>query len=580
MIKKIKDAATPIMGQRSGALGLAHGRIYFLIAIFVLGFFVVTVRVYDLMILQGVLGSEARTKLYEQRMVEADKKQDSAKRADIIDRNGVLLATSLKITSLYADPKIMVDPQDTAKQLSELFPTLSYGDLLKKFQDRKKRFVWLKRNITPEEQNKIMYIGDPGLAFRDEYKRFYPQGSLTSHVVGFTNIDGKGLAGIERSYDSLLRTNAVTDEPLRLSVDTRLQHILRREIALAQSDFNGIGSAGIIMEAKTGNILAAVSLPDFNPLHPQKPESTPMFNRVFQGVYEMGSTFKIFSTAALIETKGVSLDQKFDVRHPIKRGSFTINDYHPEGRILTLPEVFMYSSNIGTAMMGEMTGTANLKNFYKKLGFFDKPIVDLEEVGSPIYPKDWRELNTLTATFGHGVAVSPLQMTSAVASIVNGGTQVLPTLVQAPDIVDAKEKISSAPRIVSAQTSETIRQLMRLVVTNGTGKNANVEGFEVGGKTGTAEKIVGGRYDRNRRVASFVAAFPIQDPEYVVFVMVDEPKPNKKSYGYATAGWVAAPAAARVISNMGSVLGMPAVKSEHDTAEPLLQYISVKGGHE
>ncbi|MBI1326092.1 MAG: penicillin-binding protein 2 [Alphaproteobacteria bacterium] len=579
-MKHLKDNTAPIMGQRSGALGLAHGRVYFLMAIFVLAFFVITVRVYDLMLLQGAFNEEAKTKLYERRMAETVEDQDSAKRADIIDRNGVLLATSLKITSLYADPKIMVDPPETAQLLTKIFPDLSYGDLLKKFEDKKKRFVWLKRNITPAQQNAIMYIGDPGLAFRDEYKRFYPQGSLTSHLVGFTNIDGKGLAGIERSYNSILRSNAATDEPLRLTVDTRLQHILRREVEAAQKDFSGIGSAGLIMEAKTGNILAAVSLPDFDPQHPQNSESAPMFNRVFQGVYEMGSTFKIFSTAALLETKNIGLGQTFDVRQPLKRGNFTIKDFHPENRILTLPEVFMYSSNIGTALMGEMTGTANLKSFYRKLGFFDKPVADLDEVGQPLYPKNWRELNTLTATYGHGVAVSPLQVTGAVATIVNGGTKVMPSLVQAPDIVQAKEKISSAPRVVSAQTSENMRRLMRLVVTNGTGRKADVEGFEVGGKTGTAEKIVGGRYDHNKRVASFVAAFPIEEPEYVVFVMVDEPKPNKKSYGYATAGWVAAPAAARVISNMGSVLGMPAVEVAHDAAEPLLQYVSTKGGHE
>jgi cell division protein FtsI (penicillin-binding protein 3) len=355
----------------------------------------------------------------------------------------------------------------------------------------------------------------------------------------------------------------------------RLQHALKREIADTILDFDAKAGAGLIMDVETGEILAATSLPDFDPHDYQSAKDQEVFNRLTLGVYELGSSFKIFSTAALIEKTNAHMGQKFDVREPIEIGRFKIRDYHPEKRILSLPEVFIHSSNIGSAMMGQAVGTEYLKNFYGDLGLFDTPEFEISEMGRPLVPSPWRDVNTLTASYGHGVAVSPLQLVKATASIVNGGVIVNPTLIKSTNLKDLKKKRPDL-RIVSPQTSHRMRQLMRLVVTEGTGAKAEVAGFLVGGKTGTAEKPGKGGYNRKKLISSFLGVFPMDAPRYVIFVMVDEPKGNKASYGYATGGWVGAPTVARVISNMVSILGMSPNNSQERFEDSLLQHVKTK----
>ena len=539
-------------GNRGAALEMARSRIVLLALVFIVAYTIVGIRLFDVMILQGRFWQDVE----DTRAVEAavqTKAPEAVRRGDIVDRNGAILATSLKTASLFADPALIVDAQETAKALATLFPENTYENYLEKLQ-KKGRFVWLKRNLVPEEQHAVMLIGDPGLAFQEEYKRTYPQGQLAPHIVGYVSRDEMGQAGLERAFNGLLETE---DTVLKTTLDIRLQHALRQEIANTIDIFSAKGGAGIIMDVNNGDVLALVSLPDFDPNKREKLDGDQIFNRAALGVYELGSVFKIFSTAALLEKFPEALSMTFDAREPLKRGRFTISDYHPEKRVLTVPEVFMVSSNIGTALMGEEIGTEGLKAFYKKLGLLSKPDISLREVGAPLYPRPWRDINTLTASYGHGVAVSPIQLVAAVAPIVNGGLQVTPRFLKP----EGEEEVTktTAMRVYDEQNGEIMRSLMRLVVTEGTAKKADVPGYEVGGKTGTAEKPGAKGYDRKRLISSFMGAFPMSAPKYAVFVAIDEPQGTKESYGYATAGWTAAPTVARVVERMVSILGIPPV---------------------
>lgn len=534
-------------GQKRSALDMARGRLMFLSLFFILFYIVVAARVVDLTIIQGELKKNEETVSYLEAEPASVKKRQ---RGDILDRNGVILARSLKTASLYADPAVISDPNAVAKDLVKVFPDISYGDVLQKLQS-KKRFVWIKRNITPDDQYKILYLGYPGLSFEEENRRLYPQGNLASHIVGYTSVDGKGLSGIEAGFDKLLTKG---DAPLTTTIDVRIQHSLRREIIAAMKKFSAVAGTGAVMDVNTGEILAAASLPDFDPHEVKKENKDAMFNRLTLGVFEPGSTFKIFTTAAAME-HGAKISETYDARTPIKIGRFSINDFHGERRILTLPEVFMHSSNIGSIKMAQAVGTDDFKNFLSDLGLMKAPQIEIPEVGAPLIPTPWREINTMTASFGHGIAVSPLQLVAASASIMNGGILVRPTLVL--DNGGKKHKSSKSDvRVVSEKTAHRMRQMMRLVVSDGTGKKADVAGYNVGGKTGTADKNSGKGYDRDKRRASFMAFFPAEAPRYAVYIMIDEPKGIKETRGYATAGWVAAPAVKNVIESIVAIEGI------------------------
>lgn len=551
-----------LIGSRQSTMSLAHGRLVLIRLFFTFAYLGLAIRAFDVMILQGELsGFRAHIGLNAPIISTS-----SSPRRDIVDQNGLLLATSIKTASLYADPRYILNPEPTAKGLVRIFPDQNYGDLLQKFQSDKK-FVWIKRNITPDEQAAILELGQPGLSFQEEYRRIYPEGPLATHIIGYNDIDSNGLSGIERGLNKVL---SIPGDPIKLTVDIRLQHILRREIQQTMHDFTATGGTGVIMDVKSGAVRALVSLPDFDPHQVSSAKDTQKFNRATLATYELGSTFKIFTTAAAFEQLNLRMSQSYDTRQPIKVGRFTISDFHPENRTLTIPEVFMHSSNIGTAMMAQQIGTDGLKSFYDQIGFFNSLSFDLPETGRPIIPKPWRDVTTLTASYGHGIAITPLHLASATATIIGDGTVVHPYLVEN----EAKELDAMATRVISEQTVQKMRALMRLVVSHGTAQKVNIPGFFIGGKTGTAEKNVNGKYVHNALVSSFVGAFPMNDPQYVILVTIDDPKPHAKSYGYATAGWTAAPAAARVIAGMSAVLAIAPKPDMPDPADALTPYLA------
>lgn len=469
------------------------------------------------------------------------------RRANIYDRQGVLLASSLESWSVYADPKYVLDPIDAAKKISEIIPSLDYGFALKRLQSSH-RFVWLKRHITPQKMYEINALGLPGIQFIEEEKRVYPHGPLMAHVVGYTDVDNKGMLGIEKSFDTLLSDD---QHDIFLSLDVRVQHALRDQLAQTIKEFKAKGAAGIVMDIQTGEVLGMSSLPDFDPHNIGKSVLKNQFNRATMGVYELGSIFKVLTTAIALEQKNIRVRDSFDARKPLRRAGFSIRDFHPEKRKMNISEILLFSSNIGTALMVEKVGTEKFQRFLGELGLLDRLELEINELGKPLVPFPWRDINTLTASYGHGLAVSPLHAATAMAAMTNGGYYIRPTLLRRP-----KKNTVYKEQVISEKTSRIVNDMLRLVVTDGTGKNADAPGFRVGGKTGTAEKPGAKGYSQDRIISSFAAVFPADDPKYVVMTMFDEPVGNKRTAGYATAGWVAAPATANIVTAIGSFLNV------------------------
>ncbi len=493
-------------------------------------------------------------------------------RADVVDRHGKLLATTLESPSLYADPRQIVDPAEVTRKLVAALPGLDRAGLLAKLAS-KKGFVWVKRHLTPDEEYAVNQLGIPGLQFEREERRVYPYGNLLSHVVGYTGIDDNGQAGIERGLDDQLRGR---QEPLQLSIDLRLQYILHDELQRVIDDFTARDGAGLIMNVNTGEVLAMVSLPDFDPNHPNMrdpnhpdiPASQRMFNRVTLGDYEIGSMFKIFTTAMALDCGATTMTGVFDATHPIHIGRFTISDYHGKHRQLSVPEILMYSSNIGEAKIALAVGAARQQEYLRRFGLLTSPTLELKEIGRPHFPDPahWREVNVMTIGFGHGISETPLQLASAASALVNGGVFRPATLLKLPP-GDAPQ----GRQVISAETSEHMRKLMRLVVEYGTGMMVKAPGYVVGGKTGTANLVVGGRYSSDRVRSSFVGVFPMTAPKYLVLVMLNDPRGTKASYGFATAGWTAAPAVGRTIVRIAPLLDVqPIDKSSPAIAQSLM----------
>lgn len=480
-------------------------------------------------------------------------------RAEIVDRNGNPLATSLAVQSLYADAAVVIDPAEATRKLAAVLPDLDPIDTLGKLSSGK-RFVWIRRNLSPRQVNQVYNLGLPGLYFQREERRIYPAGPIASHVVGYTDLDDNGLAGMERGLDKKLRSG---QERIETSIDLRLQHILRSEMMSTKDEFSAEAAIGMIYDVRNGEVLSMVSLPDFDPQNPATDDKDAMFNRATLGVYEMGSTFKIFNTAMVLDAGKVKPNDVFDTMHNIEVGRFTIKDMHPEGHPLTVAEIFEVSSNVGSVRMMQTVGTQAQKAFMTKLGFTQPMELELSENGSPLVPNPWRDINAMTISFGHGISVSPAHVVAAASAVINGGIYVKPTLLRRPSGF-----VPSGERVISDQTSQTMRKLFRLVVagSSGTAKQANVPGYVVGGKTGTADKQVkGGRgYAKNARRSSFVGVFPMHEPRYMVYILLDDPKGTKKTYGFATAGWNAAPAVGRVIARIAPILGVP----QYDETSP------------
>jgi cell division protein FtsI (penicillin-binding protein 3) len=540
-----------LSGVQSRVLETSHNRLMLGAGLFGVAFLVITVRLAMVTLLPQ---QEDPAVAHKSGVAPV------ADRADILDRNGVVLATSLTTASLFANPSQIRDPDDTAERLNMVLPDLNIASTAAKL-DTDKTFIWLKRNLTPTQQDAVNRLGIPGLYFQMETKRIYPQGSLTAHIVGFTDVDSRGLAGVERSFDDLLSGG---QRPLQLSIDVRIQHIVHEELSRAISDFTGIGGVGIVADIKTGEVLSLVSLPDFDPADPGKADADTRFNRATLGVFEMGSVFKIFNTAIALDSGTCKISDGFDATHAIKISRFSIDDFHGKHRWLSVPEIFTYSSNIGSAKMADEFGAEVQQAYLAKFGLMDKSPIELPEVGDPQYPapKNWKRINTMTVSYGHGISVSPMQLVSGMAATINHGLMIPPTLLKR-----SPNEVPAGHRVISEKASTSIRQLMRLVTLVGTGKFANTPGYQVGGKTGTADKEKGGRYSEHANLASFLAAFPMDDPKYAILVMVDEPKGNKKSHGYATGGWVSAPAVGSIVERMAPLMGispMPVLPPEEE----------------
>jgi cell division protein FtsI (penicillin-binding protein 3) len=497
-------------------------------------------------------------------------------RADIVDRNGKLLATTLNSPSLYADPRQIQDAGEATRAILSVLPHLNPDDVHAKLTSGKS-FVWIKRRLTPRQQYELNRLGIPGLQFENEVRRVYPFGDLASHVVGFCGIDNNGLAGVERALDSTVKASP---GQLQLSLDARVQFILHDELQKVIDEFSAKGAAGIVMDVRTGEIIAMVSLPDFDPNHPAmtNPRLPPadakerIFNKITLGVYEMGSVFKIFNTAMALDSGVTSMVKGYDASRPIKIGRFTITDYKGKKRWLSTPEIFMYSSNIGSARMAVDAGAKRQRDFLGRLGLLEPVPIELDEVAKPHYPKVWREINVMTVAYGHGISVSPLQFVTAVSAVVNGGVLRRPTLRKLPP-----GTVPPGEQVMSPKTSEQMRKLMRLVVEFGTAKRAAAPGYVVGGKTGTAEKNSGGRYQDKKLLSSFVGVFPMHEPRYAIVTLVDEPHGTKASHGYATAGWTVVPATGRIIQRIGPILGVQPVDEASPAVARALAIESMQG---
>lgn len=472
-------------------------------------------------------------------------------RADISDRNGVLLATSLETASLYANPKLVPNAADAASRLAPVLDA-DEADIKAKLSNGK-NFVWLRRNLTPKQQYEVNRLGIPGVDFQRDERRVYPLGNIAAHIVGFTDIDNKGLAGIERRFDDQLRA---AQHPVKLSLDVRAQFVMREELQRSIDEFSAVGAAGMVLDARTGEIVAMVSLPDFDPHRPGAMPPENRFNRPTLGVYEMGSTFKLLTLAMALDLGVANLGSTWDATRPIQISRFTIKDFRGgERRWLTTSEVLQYSSNIGAARIGVAVGPARQKDFMRRIGMLDAAPLEMPEIGQPMYPSNWKEINTMTIAFGHGIAVSPMQLASAVATLANGGVLRPSTLLKRDP-----NDIPPGRQVISPETSRTMRGLMRMVVEKGTGKKAEVAGYRVGGKTGSAEKVSAqGGYARKSLLSSFVGAFPIDDPRYVILAMLDEPQGTKQTGGFATGGAVAAPTVGRLVTRLAPLLGLEPV---------------------
>ncbi|MBO3760860.1 penicillin-binding protein 2 [Ciceribacter sp. L1K23] len=482
-----------------------------------------------------------------------------ASRPDILDRNGEVLATDIRTVSLFAEPHKIVDPDEAVEKLATVLTDLDIKGTYRKLSNPRSHFQWLRRQLTPKQQSQILALGIPGIGFRPEKRRFYPGGPTAAHIVGFVNIDNRGMAGMERYIDQQgladlaaagLTSNAPL-EPVRLSIDLRVQNIVREVLVNAVSKYGALGAGAVILDAHTGEVIAMGSVPDFDPNNPTVGAKEGWLNRMSNGTFEMGSTFKAFTTAMALDSGKVTLQSSFDARYPIRIGGFTIKDFHGKGRVLTVPEIFQYSSNIGTARMAESVGIAAHKEFLTRIGLLTKMDTEIPEVATPTQPREWKLINSVTISFGHGVSTTPLQTAVAVSALVNGGKLIPPTFLPR----SREEADTLAQVVMKPSTSDDMRFLFEWNGTQGSGRRARVEGFDVGGKTGTAEKVVNGRYSSDKNFNAFIAAFPISDPKYVVMTFVDEPKTGDDNGG-PTAGYTAAPVTKDLIRRSAAILGV------------------------
>lgn len=487
----------------------------------------------------------------------------SIARPMILDRNGEMMASDLRTVSIFAEPHKIVDRDEAAELLNAVFPEMTGRELRDRLSPRRgnsrAKFAWIKREVTPAQWAQVHSLGIPGIGVVPENKRVYPNGNVAAHVLGFADLDNVGIAGIEKWIDSqglndLKGAGFVTEsqdlKPVSLSIDLRVTHAMRDEMLKAVNRYKAKAGAAALMDVDTGEIIAHVSLPDYDPNQPALAQNDKNINRLQVGVFEMGSTFKALSTAMALDSGKYNLNSTLDARQPLRYGKFRIGDFHGKGRVLTVPEVFVYSSNIGTARMALGVGVEGHKAFLRKMGQLDRMTTELPESSMPLVPKNWGELNTMTISFGHGLAVAPLQALTATAALVNGGLLIPPTYIRRTQ----EEAALVARRVIKPETSEAMRYVMRLNAEKGSAARANIPGYYVGGKTGTSEKVVRGRYSKEKVLTSFMAVMPADKPRYLLLTMLDEPEGVPETMGQRTSGWNAAPTSGYIIERIAPML--------------------------
>ncbi|MBS1037048.1 peptidoglycan D,D-transpeptidase FtsI family protein [Gluconobacter cerinus] len=501
----------------------------------------------------------------------------TVKRATITDRNGQALALSLPVAQVYANPMELIDPEDATKKLKTVLPKLDEAETVRRLS-LKKQFVYIARDISPVQEIAINNLGIPGIYFEAGERRHYPLGRTAAQIMGSVDIDDHGIAGVERFFDQRLNSDRT---PLRLSLDVRVQAVAHDELMAAKDEFSAIGASAIVMDVRTGEILAMVSLPDYDANDFNHAPNDARFNRAVTGMYEPGSTFKLQTAAMGLQLGVVHIWDRFSTI-PIRVGRFTIRDMKTDhfAPWLSLPGVLAYSSNPAAAHIALDVGAQRQQDWLRSMGFFNRVPVELPEAGRPLVPasKNWGLSTVMTVGFGHGVAEPPLAIVRGTAATVNGGILLKPTLVARdqqdesqtpdakvrpvvykPDEADSGDDIGAqtpvGTRVLSEKTSALLRKLLRLDVTLGSGKSAEVPGYYVGGKTGTAEKIgAHGGYLKHVNVSAFTSVFPMNNPHYAVYVMLDSPQGTAATHGWTTAAWNAAPTVKKIISRVGPIL--------------------------
>lgn len=507
----------------------------------VAAFALIGVRLFDVGILEGQVTVSPQSP--NARQVHA--------RADIVDRNGVVLARDLPVADLYAQPHVFADPAAAARSLAAA--TGVSAERLKHAFGSTHNYVLVSRRLVPDMQARVMRLGLPGLEFETAMKRYYPEGLAAVQVLGTTDPDDKGIDGLELGMEARLANNKPGGS-VALSLDMRVQYALAHELEKARETFGARAAGGIVLNVRTGEILAMASLPDAPGETGAEPGVDPHRNRMAQDVYELGSVFKIFSFALAMEDHTVRLDEVFPIGGGFRLGRYTIHDAEHMPARLAARDILAESSNAGTAQIALRSGPDRQREFLAHFGLLSKLHTELPETAGPLYPRHWGEVETATVGFGHGISVTPLSFVSAVAAVVNGGRRIVPTFLK-------RDTDARGEQLIKPETSATMRSLLRYVVTNGTGRKADIPGYDVGGKTGSAEKVAGRGYVAHRLLTSFCAIFPIDNPRYLVFVMLDEPHGTKETHGVALAGFTAAPLAGRVVARVAPMLGMSSAVS-------------------
>jgi cell division protein FtsI (penicillin-binding protein 3) len=510
----------------------------------------------------------------------------SVARPAILDRNGEMMAADIRTVSIFAEPHKIVDRDEAAELINAVFPDMTGRELRDKLAPRrgnnKTKFAWIKREVTPAQWAQVHRLGIPGIGAIPENKRVYPNGNVAAHVLGFADIDNVGIAGIEKWIDAQglndlkgagFAAEAQDLKPVHLSIDLRVNHAMRDEMLKAVNRYKAKAGAAALMDVNTGEIIAHVSLPDYDPNQPATAQNDKNINRLQVGVFEMGSTFKALTTAMALDSGKYNVNSTFDARQPLRYGKFRIGDFHGKGRVLTVPEVFVFSSNIGTARMALGVGVEGHKAFLRKMGQLDRMMTELPESSMPIVPRNWGELNTMTISFGHGLAVAPLQALTATAALVNGGLLVPPTYIKRSQ----EEARQVAKRVIKAETSEAMRYVMRLNAEKGSAARANIPGYYVGGKTGTSEKVVKGRYSKEKVLTSFMAVMPADKPRYLLLTMLDEPEGVAETMGQRTSGWNAAPTSGFIIERIAPMLDMTPRFENPDKPFPVMSRLNPWG---